>query len=38
MVFCNPSSKLILGWEPKISVVEGLQKTIPYFKEKLKIV
>jgi dTDP-glucose 4,6-dehydratase len=26
-----------LGWEPKVSVQEGLQRTIPYFKEKLGI-
>ena len=25
----------ILGWEPKISLDEGLRKTIPYFKEKM---
>ncbi len=25
----------ILGWEPKISLLEGLQKTLPYFKSKL---
>ena len=25
----------ILGWEPKISLEEGIQKTIPYFKQKL---
>ena len=25
----------ILGWEPKVSLEEGLQRTIPYFKEKL---
>jgi dTDP-glucose 4,6-dehydratase len=25
----------ILGWEPKISLNEGLLKTIPYFKEKM---
>jgi dTDP-glucose 4,6-dehydratase len=25
----------ILGWEPKISLEEGLAKTIPYFKKKL---
>ncbi len=27
----------ILGWEPKVSLAEGLRKTIPYFKEKLAI-
>lgn len=27
----------ILGWEPKINLKEGLLKTIPYFKNKLKI-
>jgi dTDP-glucose 4,6-dehydratase len=25
----------ILGWEPKINLEEGLQRTIPYFKDKL---
>ena len=25
----------ILDWEPQISLMEGLKKTIPYFKEKL---
>jgi dTDP-glucose 4,6-dehydratase len=25
----------ILGWEPKISLAEGIQKTTPYFKQKL---
>jgi dTDP-glucose 4,6-dehydratase len=27
----------ILGWEPKVSLEEGIQKTIPYFKHKLGI-
>jgi dTDP-glucose 4,6-dehydratase len=27
----------ILGWEPKISLEEGIQKTIPYFKQRLEI-
>ncbi|HSL44399.1 MAG TPA: UDP-glucuronic acid decarboxylase family protein [Anaerolineales bacterium] len=27
----------ILGWEPKVSLAEGIQKTIPYFKKKLGI-
>ena len=27
----------ILGWEPKVSLEEGLQRTIPYFKERLGI-
>lgn len=27
----------ILGWEPKISLEEGLLKTIPYFKQKLDL-
>lgn len=27
----------ILGWEPKISFREGLQKTIPYFQQKLNL-
>ncbi|MEN6481131.1 MAG: UDP-glucuronic acid decarboxylase family protein [Anaerolineaceae bacterium] len=27
----------ILTWEPKISVEEGISKTIPYFKEKLSL-
>jgi dTDP-glucose 4,6-dehydratase len=28
-------AKTILGWEPGISLEEGLRKTIPYFKKKL---
>ncbi|MEJ5223020.1 MAG: UDP-glucuronic acid decarboxylase family protein [Anaerolineales bacterium] len=28
-------AKTILGWEPKISLEEGVRRTIPYFKEKL---
>jgi dTDP-glucose 4,6-dehydratase len=27
----------VLGWRPQISLEEGLQKTIPYFKEQLEI-
>ncbi len=27
----------ILGWEPKISLEQGLLKTIPYFKQKLEL-
>ena len=27
----------ILGWEPKVSLEEGIRKTIPYFKQKLGI-
>jgi dTDP-glucose 4,6-dehydratase len=27
----------ILSWEPKISLAEGIQKTIPYFEEKLGV-
>lgn len=30
-------AKEILGWEPKITLEEGLEKTIPYFKEKLSL-
>ncbi|NJD60087.1 MAG: NAD-dependent epimerase/dehydratase family protein, partial [Anaerolineae bacterium] len=30
-------AQTILGWEPKISIDEGLLKTIPYFKSKLGI-
>mgnify|MGYP001465170807 CR=1 FL=1 len=29
-------AKEILGWEPQISIEEGLRRTIPYFKETLK--
>jgi len=29
-------AKSLLGWEPKISLAEGLKKTVPYFKEKLQ--
>ena len=28
-------AQTILGWEPKVNLEEGLQRTIPYFKEKL---
>ncbi len=28
-------AQTILGWEPKISLEEGIRRTIPYFKEKL---
>lgn len=28
-------ARTILGWEPKIALEEGLQRSIPYFKEKL---
>ncbi len=28
-------AKTILGWEPKISLEEGLRRSIPYFKQKL---
>ena len=28
-------AKNILGWEPKITLEEGIEKTIPYFKQKL---
>jgi len=28
-------ARSILGWEPTISLVEGIKKTIPYFEEKL---
>lgn len=28
-------ARQILGWEPKISLEEGLQKTIPYFRKKM---
>lgn len=27
----------ILGWEPRIALEEGIQKTIPYFKQKLGV-
>jgi dTDP-glucose 4,6-dehydratase len=27
----------ILGWEPKVSLEEGIQKTTPYFKQKLGV-
>jgi dTDP-glucose 4,6-dehydratase len=30
-------ARTILGWEPRISLEEGLLKTIPYFKQKLDI-
>jgi dTDP-glucose 4,6-dehydratase len=28
----------ILGWEPKVDLDQGLERTIPYFKEKLELV
>jgi dTDP-glucose 4,6-dehydratase len=28
-------ARTLLGWEPKVSLNEGLQQTIPYFSEKL---
>jgi dTDP-glucose 4,6-dehydratase len=30
-------ARTILGWEPQIDLEEGLQKTIPYFRQKLGI-
>ncbi len=30
-------ARQILGWEPKVSLEEGIRKTIPYFKQKLGI-
>ncbi len=30
-------ARAILNWEPKVSLEEGLRKTIPYFKQKLGI-
>jgi dTDP-glucose 4,6-dehydratase len=30
-------ARKILGWEPKISLEEGIQKTIPYFRQKLGV-
>jgi dTDP-glucose 4,6-dehydratase len=30
-------AKKILGWEPKINLDEGIERTIPYFKEKLEL-
>jgi len=29
-------AKEVLGWEPKISLAEGLDKTIPYFEERVR--
>jgi len=31
-------AKSILNWEPKISLEDGLKRTIPYFKNKLEII
>ncbi len=28
-------AKEILGWEPKISLEQGIRQTLPYFKEKM---
>ena len=30
-------ARKILAWEPKVSLEEGIQKTIPYFKKKLAV-
>jgi dTDP-glucose 4,6-dehydratase len=30
-------ARQILQWEPKVSLAEGIQKTIPYFKQKLGV-
>ncbi len=30
-------ARQILGWEPKVTLDEGIQKTIPYFKKKLGV-
>jgi dTDP-glucose 4,6-dehydratase len=30
-------AKKLLGWQPKIALKEGLQKTIPYFRDQLGI-
>lgn len=30
-------ARKILGWEPQVSLAEGIQKTIPYFKQQLGI-
>jgi nucleoside-diphosphate-sugar epimerase len=30
-------AKTILGWEPTIQLEEGIQNTIPYFKEQLGV-
>jgi UDP-glucuronate decarboxylase len=29
-------AKAVLSWEPRINLVEGLKKTIPYFEDLLK--
>ena len=30
-------AKKVLEWEPKVNIVEGLNKTIPWFKEEIRI-
>jgi len=30
-------ARTILGWEPKIALKEGLAKSLPFFKSKVKI-
>ena len=30
-------ARTILGWEPAVSVEEGIRRTVPYFKEKLNL-
>ena len=32
----NQKAKEMIGWEPKVSLDEGLEKTINWFKENLK--
>lgn len=32
----NSKAKRVLGWEPKVSLREGLELTIPWFREELK--
>jgi dTDP-glucose 4,6-dehydratase len=28
-------ARKILGWEPKVSLAEGIEKTLPYFRERM---
>jgi dTDP-glucose 4,6-dehydratase len=31
----NTRARTVLGWEPKVHVEEGLNRTVPYFKQQL---
>jgi len=29
------AARKVLGWEPKVSLAEGIERTLPWFKEQL---